>query len=184
MSAAHQLNLVSVQDYLRAEVESPVKHEYVGGLVHAMSGGRNVHNQLATNVTAALWNRLRDKPCRAFNSDTKVRIRLPGQTRFYYPDAQVVCNPNPPDDVFQDQPVVVVEVLSDSTRRTDMGEKLEAYLTIPSLAVYLLVEPKTPAIIAYRRSEQGFQREIWEGSEAIIPLPEIEVELPLAELYA
>ena len=123
MSAANQLYLVSVQDYLEAELDSPVRHEYLGGVVYAMSGGRNVHSQVATNATAALWSRLRGQPCRAFNSDTKIRIRLPGHTRFYYPDVAVVGPPNPPQDVYQDEPVVIVEVLSDSTRRTDMGEK-------------------------------------------------------------
>ena len=122
-------------------------------------------------------------PCESFNSDTKIRIRLPGHTRFYYPDASVICRSNPPNEAFQDAPTVVVEVLSDSTRRLDLGEKKDAYLTIPTLEVYLLVEPERLKVVAYRRTEQGFAKEVWEELDSVLPLPEVGVELPLLEIY-
>ena len=87
MSTAEKLNLVSAEDYLDGELVSPVKHEYLAGVVYAMAGARNLHNIIATNVLAALHARLRGRPCRPFNSDTKIRIRLPTHVRFYYPDA-------------------------------------------------------------------------------------------------
>src|SRR5256884_7063865 len=136
MSTARKLSLVSVEDYLAGELISPVKHEYLGGVVYAMAGARNAHNLIATNTVGALYARLRGKPCRPFNSDTKIRIRLPTQVRFYYPDASVVCRPNPQTDSFQDDPAVLFEGLSRSTRRIDEGEKKDAYLTIPSLGVH------------------------------------------------
>src|SRR5205085_1055503 len=123
MSAAKKLKLVSVEDYLAGELVSPVKHEYLGGVVYAMAGATNLHNAIAMNTAVAIQTRLRGKPCRAYNSDTKVRVRLSGHVRFYYPDVSVVCRSNPPTDSFQDEPAVIVEVLSDSTRRTDEGEK-------------------------------------------------------------
>jgi Uma2 family endonuclease len=95
----------------------------------------------------------------------------------------VVCRPNPPDDSFQDEPAAVFKVLSRSTRWIDEGEKLDAYLTIPSLCVFALVEQEAPAIVVYRRTEQGFVREVYQGRDASVPLPEIEVDLPLAEIY-
>lgn len=174
--------LVPIRDYLAGELRSSVRHEYLGGAVYAMSGASNVHNQIATNLLGALVGRLRGRPCRAFNSDTKVRIQSPTQTRFYYPDAQVVCRPNPPTDSYQDQPVVVVEVVSASTRRTDEGEKCDAYLTVPSLAVYLLIEQQIHRVVAWRRGEHGFVREV-HSDAAVIPLPEVDCELPLAEVY-
>jgi Uma2 family endonuclease len=183
MTAAEKLNLISVEDYLAGELESPVKHEYLGGVVYAMAGARNVHNIIATNTLAALHGRLRGRPCRPFNSDTKIRVRLPTHWRFYYPDASVVCRPNPQDDSFQDEPAVIVEVLSKATRRIDGGEKKDAYLTIPSLSAYVLLEQGTSAAVVYRRTEQGFVREVYEGREASIPLAEIEIELPLADIY-
>lgn len=183
MVAAKKLHRISVEDYLAGELVSPVKHEYLGGVVYAMSGARNSHNAIATNTTVALGARLRGQRCRPFNSDAKVRVRLPTQWRFYYPDALVTCHPNPPEDSFQDQPALIAEVLSPSTRRIDEGEKQDAYLTIPSLSVYLLIEQELARVVVHRRTEQGFVAEVYESLHAIIPLPEIGCELPLAEIY-
>ena len=183
MSIAKQWDLVSIEDYLARELDSPTKHEYLGGIVYAMSGGRIRHNLIATNAAGALWARLRNKPCHAFNSDMKIRIRLPGHTRFYYPDASVVCQMNPQDELFQDAPVLLVEVLSDSTRRLDLGEKREAYFSIASLELYLTIEPSTPTVVGFRRTESGFVREVWHGLDAVIAIPELDLELPLSELY-
>ena len=183
MSAAPKWNLVSVADYLANELISPVKHEYLGGVVYAMAEARNAHNHIATNGLIALGARLRGKRCRPYNSDTKIRVRLPTHVRFYYPDVSVICRPNPQNDSFQDEPAVLIEVISHRTRRIDEGEKRDAYLTIPSLCVYLLVEQETPAVVAWRRGENGFVREVYQGLDAVLPLGEIETDLPLVELY-
>lgn len=183
MSTAEKLNLVSVEDYLAGELTSPIKHEYLGGVVYAMAGARNVHNLIATSTIVALGSRLKSTRCRPYNSDTKIRVRLPRQIRFYYPDVSVICRSNPQEDSFQDDPAVLFEVVSRSTRRIDEGEKLDAYQTIPSLCVYALVEQETAAVVVYRRTEQGFVREVYAGLDAVIPLPEIDTELPLAEIY-
>jgi Uma2 family endonuclease len=184
MSAALKWNLVSVEDYLAGELDSATKHEYLGGVIYAMAGARNVHNTIAGNSFAKLHLRLSGGPSQPFNSDTKIRIRLPSQTRFYYPDASVICRPNPPLDSFQDEPAAIVEVVSRRTRRIDEGEKKDAYLTIPSLNVYMLVEQDAPVVTVHRRTETGFVREVFEGLDAVIPLSEISTELPLAEIYA
>src|SRR3954454_16877082 len=102
MSTARKLNLISVEEYLAGELTSPLKHEYLGGVVYAMAGARNAHNLIATNTLVALGARLRGTPCRPYNSDPKVRLRLPTQGRFYYPDVSIICRPNPQTDSFQD----------------------------------------------------------------------------------
>ena len=183
MSAAQKLDLISIEDYLAGELVSPIKHEYLGGVVYAMAGARNVHNLIASNALVALGSRLRGGPCRPYNSDTKVRVHLPAQVRFYYPDVSIICRPNPQSDSFQDEPAAIVEVLSAKTRRIDEGEKKDAYLTIPSLSVYLLVEQETPAVVGFRRTAKGFVREVYQGLDAVVPLAEIETVLPLAEVY-
>ncbi len=183
MSAVRKLQPVSVEDYVAGELVSPIKHEYVGGEVYAMAGATNAHNIIATNVLASMHSRLRGKRCRPFNSDTKIRIRLQSRWRFYYPDASVVCRPNPQQDSFQDEPAVIAEVLSRKTRRIDEGEKQDAYFTIPSLSAYLLIEQDTAAVIVHRRTPNGFVREVYSGLDAVIPLNEIDAELPLAEIY-
>jgi Uma2 family endonuclease len=183
MSTAVKFNLVSVDAYLAGELVSPVKHEYLGGVVYTMAGARNAHNLIASNALIAVGSRLRGSQCRAYNSDTKIRIHLPGHVRFYYPDVSVICRPNPPTDSFHDEPAVLLEVLSRATRRLDEGEKKDAYLTIPSLAVYVLIEQEMPAVLAFRRTEQGFVREVHQGLEAVLPLGAIGIDLPLAEIY-
>ncbi len=177
------MQLVSIGDYLEGEMVSKVKHEYLGGTIYAMAGARNVHNEIAGTFYGLLFTQLRGKPCRPFNSDTKVRIRLPSHTRFYYPDGMVVCQGNPPDDTFQDQPVVIAEVISDDTRRIDEGEKKDAYLTIASLSAYLVIEADRPRIVVHRRGDSGFVAEVYEGVDAIVPLAAINCSIPLAELY-
>lgn len=184
MTALKQPDSISVADYLAGEEGSQTKHEYLGGTVHAMAGASNRHNDITLNCAAFLHAKLRGKPCRPYNSDTKIRIEFPDHIRFYYPDAMVVCQNNPGTDHFQTQPVVVVEVLSDSTRRADLGEKRDAYLTMPSLKVLLFVEPDIPSVMLFRRlPEGGFSTERHAGLDGEIPLPEIEASLSPAEIY-
>ncbi|MGL4399215.1 MAG: Uma2 family endonuclease [Luteolibacter sp.] len=184
MTALKQSNSLTVSDYLAGEEISDTKNEYLGGTVHALAGATIRHNNIAGNCFGSLYGKLRGKSCQPFNSDTKVRIEFPDHTRFYYPDAMVVCQSNPDSQHFQTQPVVIIEVLSDSTRRADLGEKRDAYLTIPSLKVLLFVEPEAPAVTLHRRlPEGGFAIERHSGLDAIIPLPEIEASLSLADLY-
>jgi Uma2 family endonuclease len=184
MTAVKEPDFITIEDYLAGEEISDVKHEYLGGTVHAMAGASNRHNTIAVNSLASLHGQLRGKTCQPFNSDTKVRIEFPDHTRFYYPDAMVVCDSRSATEHFQDRPVVIIEVLSDSTRRADLGEKRDAYLTISSLRVLLCVEPESPSVLVYRRkSEGGFAAEQYSGLDAIIPLAEIEASLPLADLY-
>jgi len=185
VTAAQTPTPVSIAEYLEGEASSPEKHEYLGGAMHAMAGGSNRHNTIAGNAFAALHLQLRGKSCRPFNSDTKVRIDLPDHTRFYYPDAMVVCTPNAESDHYQERPVVLVEVLSEATRRTDLGEKRDAYRMLPSLKTLLFVETETPSILVHRRkADGGFAEERYVGTDAIVPLPEIEATLPLADLYS
>jgi len=182
-NASHPLP-ISVQDYLAGELIARRKHEFVDGVVYAMSGGTVTHSRIASNAVIAVGSQLRGKKCEVFNSDMKVRVRQSRGTRFYYPDLSVVCQPNPPTDTFQDAPVVIVEVLSESTRRVDQYEKREAYLSIDSLRVLILVEQSLPAATVYRRHDEGFDREVFIGLDATIPLPEINCQLSLTELFA
>ncbi len=184
MSTAPHKYPISVSDYLSGELISDQKHEFVDGTVYGTSGASARHNRIATNMTIAIGAQLRGQPCEVFNSDMKIRIRQIRSLQFYYPDLSVVCQPNPDADLFQDQPVVVVEVLSDSTRRVDEYEKREAYLTINSLNCYLLLEQNSPSAVVYRRGDKGFEREDYEGLEAVIPLSEIGCQLSLAEAYS
>jgi len=180
MGLAKRLELVPESEYLARELTASTKSEYLSGVVFALAGSRVRHNRIASNMLVALGRRL-SGPCEPFNSDMKIRVRLPGHVRYYYPDVSVVCVSNPASDPFQDQPTLVIEVLSTGTRRVDEGEKKDAYLSLPSLAAYVLIEQEGPAMIVHRRQPDGFRREIYEGLEACVPL--LELELPLSEIY-
>lgn len=184
MDTARTMQPIPVADYLSGELVAQTKHEFVDGVVYSMAGGTATHNRIATNATVAIGFQFRGKRCQVFNSDMKVRVRQSRSTRFYYPDLLIVCCPNPGDDTFQDSPVVIVEVISESTRRVDEYEKREAYLSINSLCVYISLEPNAIAALVYRRADEGFARESYIGPDAVIPLPEIECKLSLNEVYA
>jgi Uma2 family endonuclease len=183
MSTAPHYSPICVDDYLAGEQNATRRHEYVEGVVYAMVGATNTHNRIATNATIAIGSQLRDKRWQVFNSDTKIRVQTARGIRFYYPDLSVVCRVNPATDTFQDEPAIVVEVISESTRRTDENEKREAYLSIDALAAYILVEQSSAAAVVYRRQKNEFSREAYAGFDAVISLPEIDCKLALADLY-
>ena len=139
MSTAEVPKFISVDDYLRAEEMATIKHEYVDGWVRAMTGASNRRNRVKLNAIMHLAVALKGRPCFPCDSDTKVCMRRHGSTKFYYPDALVVCEGNAPTDLFQDKPVVIIEVLSPSSRATDLDEKLTAYLSIETLDFYLIL---------------------------------------------
>jgi len=183
MSIAQRHAFLSPEDFLRGENGAPRKHEYLNGVVYAMAGGTNRHGRIGNNLAIALGVRLRGKRGQPFNSDTLVRVQRGADLRFYYPDLSVVCEPNNLDETFQERPVVLFEILSESTARLDRGEKREAYLTIPSLRVLALVDSATMAIALWRRTGETWTQEYVTAPDAVIALPEIECELPVAEIY-
>lgn len=175
--------LISPEDYLAAEKDSPIKHEYLGGVVHAMAGAGTRHNHIAGSAFLSLGTQLRGKSCFPISSDTKIKIDTGNQTRFYYPDAGMVCESNPDEDHFQEKPVLIIEVLSHSTRRTDQSEKKDAYLLIPSLKAYLLIETDRPEVTVYERKNGHFVASIYNDLADLIAFPDLAVSLPLADLY-
>ncbi len=183
MSGAERPEFVSIEDYLSMEEQSLTKSEYVDGWVRAMSGATLRHNKVKGNIMIELGRLLKTSRCDPFDSDTKLRIRQFGRTRFYYPDLQVVCQSNESTAVFQDQPVLIIEVLSPSTRRHDLDEKMAAYLTIPSLECYIVLEQHQPIAIVLRRTKGGFLRETMEGITSTIDLPFLGCTLSMAEIY-
>jgi Uma2 family endonuclease len=180
-----EAELMSVEEYLALEEAHEVRHEYVGGMIYAMAGGTRSHAAIAMNVGISLGAQLRGKPCRPYGSDFKVCIRFSTHTRFYYPDLMVICGARPSNSFFDDEPTIIVEVTSDSTRRTDELEKREAYQTLAFLKVYLLLEQDRAAAVVWRRGKRGFgfEREVYAGLGAVIPLMEIAAALPLSEAY-
>jgi Uma2 family endonuclease len=172
------------EQYLRREREAVEKSEYFDGNVYAMAGGSFRHNRLCQAIGGALWTRLRGRPCQPSSSDQ--RLMTPGRL-YTYPDLAVYCGkmevrPGTTDVAIN--PTVLVEVLSDGTREYDTGEKLVAYQGIPSLRHVLLVEPEEARVTVVSRQGSGWVSEVAVGLDAVARLSAIDVELPLAEIYA
>lgn len=130
---------ISVEDYLESEKTSSVKHEYVCGEVYAMAGASDNHNRIVVEIATLLNLHLRDSRCEPFIGDIKVRVN---PNVYYYPDILVSCEEKPEDAHFRNEPVLIIEVVSDSTREIDRREKRAAYLQMPSAHEHAIVEQK------------------------------------------
>ena len=139
-------------EYLAHEEATGMKHEFINGEVWAMTGGTLQHSALASRITRLLGNALEGQPCQVYTSDGRVRIVVDNVST--YPDISVVCGslvraPDDPEAIIN--PVVLVEVLSDSTEGYDRGKKFERYRRLPSLRAYVLVTQAEPQIEVYQR---------------------------------
>lgn len=147
---------MSFQEYLAAESRGEIRHEFLDGKVFGMAGGTPEHAALAAAVIGELRNALRGKTCRVFTS--AARVRVPATSLSTYPDASVVCGhleTDPDDPNASLNPIVLVEVLSDTTEAYDRGAKAAHYRRIASLREYVLVSQSEPLIEVYRRNERG-----------------------------
>ena len=177
---------LSPEEYLAIERRAEYKSEYVDGVMYAMAGGSERHNLIVGNLITELNVQLRNSPCRVYPSDLKVRV--PNSKRFFYPDVSVVCDETQFADDERDvvlNPVVVVEVLSESTAAFDRGKKFQSYQQIESLQEYMLVSQDEHLVEHYLRQDDGH----WlytkvGGLDEAIALPTIKCRLVLSNIYS
>lgn len=168
---------ISAEDYLQGELYSEVKHELIDGKVYAMAGAIKNHERIVVNISSKLHVHLQNSPCEPFSTDIKVKVGK----NFFYPDAMVVCNDPTAHDYYSEYPTVLVEVLSQSTRRTDVTIKRVAYQSIPSLQEYLLIEQDFVDVEICRRSE-GWQSRHYFLNDPFT-LGSIGLTMSVAEVY-
>jgi Uma2 family endonuclease/predicted nucleic acid-binding protein len=185
MSPAPLARDMRYAEYLRLERASPERHEFLRGEVYAMAGGSPEHGALAAAWIGELRAALAGKPCRVFTSDVRVRIQETGLTT--YPDVSVVCGRLETDSEDADaivNPVLLVEVLSDSSEAYDRGAKAAHYRRIPSLREYVLTSQLEPLVEVYRRNAEG-RFELFEcrGGDTV-ELASIGVSLAVRTIYA
>jgi Uma2 family endonuclease len=143
----------------------------------AMVGGTLGHSELASRVEQALRQVLGRGPCRVFRADAGVRTH--GGTRMRFPDLTVTCSPIRPRDRVIPDPVLILEVLSESTAAIDRGVKRAEYAALPSLSRYvMLAQDAAIALVCDRAGGFAERRET-----ECLALPEFGLSLPLAELY-
>jgi Uma2 family endonuclease len=173
----------SLTAFLAWEERQAERYELAGGVVRMTSGGTGDHDQIAVNVAAALRVRLRRSGC--FVHASNLKVAASAAEGVLYPDVFVRCGAPVGQGTVADDPVVVVEVLSESTARHDLTRKKLAYKTIPTLRVIAYVSQDEPRIDLVRRGKDGTwddDRPV-EGLAAGLDLPEIGVTLPMAEIY-
>lgn len=175
---------ISPEEYLERERHSPIKHEYFNGAVYAMAGTSKAHNLISLNLALLLRTGLKSSPCQTFIADIKVNIA--NQKYYFYPDLVVTCDEQDDLNAYAvTSPTVIIEVLSESTESFDRGKKFKYYRTIPSLQDYILVSSQEYVVEIFHRMEgDRWMLETYQGLEAIARIESLNLNLPLAEIYA
>ncbi|ONG38723.1 hypothetical protein BKE30_11175 [Alkanindiges hydrocarboniclasticus] len=176
MKIANKYHLTE-QEYLQGELQSQTKHEFVHGEVFAMVGASAGHNLISGNVFAELRAHLKGKSCRPYINDMKVKIAQ----NFYYPDVVVDCSQISNDAYFVETPILIVEVLSASTKMYDKTFKLQQYQQIPTLQEYVMIEQETQLVEVLSRLD-GWQPHYYEPHESFI-LQSVGLTLLVADVY-
>ncbi len=172
-------NFISEQDYLEDEKVRDTRCEYFDGEIFAMSGGSINHQRLTINVSSEFRNHLKGTPCEAFSSD--IKVRADNGKKYFYPDVLVSCNNEDGNKHFSESPRIIVEVLSNSTRKFDKNLKRQIYQTIPSLEEYVLIEQDRVEIEVCRKSANWQPTYYFIDDE--ITFEFVGLTLPVLELY-
>jgi Uma2 family endonuclease len=170
---------MTLEEFLDWEAKQELKYEFDGFRPVAMTGVSRAHAVIQRNLIVALDARLRGKPCRPFGSDLKVEVA----GRIRYPDAFVTCSPGSGGDTVVEDPVVVFEILSPGTARIDRIVKNREYQATPSIQRYVMLEQDAVAATVFVRSGPDWVVHLLIG-DAVLAMPEIGIEMPLAECYA
>lgn len=176
--------LLTPAQYFAIDDASELKHELVDGVLYAMAGGTPDHAQIAGAVLGTLGPRLRGRRCRPYGSELRVALSF---RTYAYPDATIVCGPRELAEEDRNtviNPTVAFEVLSPATENYDRGRKRLLYPRIPSLQTIVLIAADEPSVEVFERQADGsWVDRVYEGLGAVVPLPAVETEMPLAELY-
>lgn len=185
-NAQKQPKLYSPEEYLALEEEAEYKSEYLAGQIYAMAGGSANHDRISSDINAILNVGLRSTPCESFSSDLRILVNESGL--YTYSDTMVICGPidfatNRNDTVTN--PVVIVEVLSNSTKNYDRGEKFQLYRAIPSFRDYVLIHQDQVFIEYYHKEEHSrwVLRE-FNDINATLRLHAIDFDISLRDIYA
>lgn len=175
----------TMEEYLTIERASDQKHEYFNGEIFAMSGAGNRHNVIFKNLYGDLAYKLKGKACQPYGSD--MRVHIPENTLFTYPDISIFCRDLIEDggdnDVFI-EPSVLIEILSPSTRNYDRGTKFKLYRDIPTLKEYVLVDSEAVNVEMFRLNENGYwQLEEIKSTADALRIYTVGFQLTLHELY-
>ena len=169
---------MTVADFLAWEEQQELRYEFDGSEPVAMTGTTAAHALIQHNLHVSMGSRLRGRPCRYIGNDLKIEVAR----SIRYPDGFVICSPVDLSVTVAPDPVVIFEVLSDSTTRTDVITKNREYAATASVQRYVLLSQHEISATMFERIDGDWVGHLLTG-DAILRMPQIGIELPLAELY-
>jgi Uma2 family endonuclease len=170
------------EGYLAAEEQSSIKHEYIDGEVYAMAGTTDNHNAIAGNLYILIRSHCRGKNCQVYFADIKARIEK--KNCFYYPDLLVTCDQRDQEtQTYKCFPKLIIEVLSESTEKFDRGDKFSDYQALESLEEYVLVSTQHQRVEIFRRQDQAWRYERYDGARSHFRLHSIDLEITIPAVY-
>lgn len=170
-----------MEEYLEGELAGEIKHEYIYGEVYAMAGTSDRHNRIAGNIFSKIDNHVGDSEGETFIES--VKLKADAQT-FYYPDVMVACDRAPESAYYREEPILVVEILSPSTERTDRNEKLTVYKNISGLQEYVIIWQEKIQIEIHRRQPDGnWLTFIYDDNDEEIELQSLNLKIKIQEIY-
>jgi len=184
----------TIQEYLVFEKASDERHEYYQGEIFrmqghgellAMSGAANRHNIIFSNLFLGFGEKLKGKSCQPYGPD--LRINIPENTLFTYPDISIFCGELtqlPEDEDTATNPTVLLEILSPSTREYDRGGKFKLYRDIPTLKEYILVDSGSVDVEIFRLNNNNhWELEELKTIESELVIESLAISIPLAVIY-
>ena len=184
MSALTRRKTYTPEEYLALEERADYRSEYLNGYIFKMAGGSEAHITISYNATKVFADKLRGK-CRAYQSEMKVWVEKVGT--FFYPDVTVVCGERRFYEGRRDtveNPILLVEVLSESTKEYDKNDKFFTYQHIESFREYVLISQNQPAVQQYiRQADDGWKYKATIGLNSQVYFESVDADCSLEEIY-
>ena len=184
MSTQTKSRHFSPSEYLELEEVATFRSEYHDGEIVSMTGGTAEHNQIAINLVTFLRSAIKGKNYRLYIND--MRLWIPRYREYTYPDVMLIDG----KPVFEGDrrttvinPSLIIEVLSNSTKNYDKGEKFDYYRSIPEFKEYILVEQYQPYVTQYKKTNDGWLLTEYESLDSVVNLYAIALQIPLSEIY-
>ncbi len=170
---------MTIDEFLLWEERQDLRYEFDSFQPLAMTGGTAAHSAIQRNLIYALTRRLLDSPCQPYGSELKIRVA----ERIRYPEAFVVCTPVPPRSKVVTDPVVIFEVVSESSVTTDFVTKNAEYRATPSVQRYVVLQQTKAAAAVFSRKGDDWVADLLASDDAVLRMPEIGIDIPLSEIY-
>ncbi|MFM9264482.1 Uma2 family endonuclease [Tychonema sp. BBK16] len=180
-----QHRFYTLEEYQQLEKTAEFRSEYRDGEILQMTGGTINHNRITGNIYAFLKYALRGKNAEAFMND--LRLWIPRHRRGTYPDVMIISGQPVFTEGRKDEilnPVLIVEVLSNSTEDFDRENKFRFYRSIPEFREYILVDQYEFLVEQYIKNESGqwlFQE--YEAENSTVSFASVGVQMSMSDIY-